>query len=95
MIFNFTEHFQFTTRLKIKEENIEVIDSTKLLGTVISNNLKWDQNTSAIVKKANARMQLLRKVASFGPPVQDLKDIYIIFIRSRSMAQQHFRRKCC
>jgi hypothetical protein len=31
MIFNFTDNFQFTTRLKIKEENIDVIDSTKLL----------------------------------------------------------------
>ena len=33
-------------------------------------------------KKANARMQLLRKVASFDPPTEDLKDIYILFIRS-------------
>jgi hypothetical protein len=82
MIFNFTDNFQFTTRLKIKEENIDMIDSTKLLGTVISNDLKWDQNTASIVKKANARMQLLGKVASFGPLVQDLEDIYILFIIS-------------
>ena len=27
-------------------------------------------------------MALLRKVASFGPPIEDLKDIYILFIRS-------------
>ena len=27
-------------------------------------------------------MQLLRKVASFDPPTEDLKDIYILFIRS-------------
>ena len=27
-------------------------------------------------------MQLLRKVASFGTPVDDLKDIYILFVRS-------------
>ena len=56
MIFNYTDNFQFTTRLKLKDEVKEVVDSTKLLGTIISNDLKWDQNTKMIVKKANARM---------------------------------------
>ena len=82
IIFNFTERFQFTTRLKLKNQAIQVIDSTRLLGTIISNDLKWDLNTSSIVKKANARMELLRKVASFGTPPEDLKDIYTLFIRS-------------
>jgi hypothetical protein len=68
--------------LKLNDETVEVIDSTRPLGTVISNDLKWDLNTSNIVKTANARMQLLRKAASFGPPVEDLKDINILFIRS-------------
>ena len=82
MIFNFTENFQFSTRLKIKDENVEVVDTTKLLGTIITNDLKWDSNTSTLVKKANARMELLRRVAGFNPPEEDLKDIYILFIRS-------------
>ena len=73
IISNFTENFQFTTRLKIKDKPIDVIDSTRLLGTIISNDLKWDLNTANIVKKANARMELLRKVASFGTPTEDLK----------------------
>ena len=82
MIINFTENFKFTTRLKLKDENVEVIESTRLLGTIISNDLKWDLNTAAIVRKANARMELLRRAASFGPPIEDLKDIYVLFVRS-------------
>jgi hypothetical protein len=35
-----------------------------------------------IVKKSNARMELLRKVAGFGVPVEDLKNIYFLFVRS-------------
>ena len=35
-----------------------------------------------VVKKANARMEILRRVSSFGAPIQDLKDIYILFVRS-------------
>ena len=34
------------------------------------------------MKKANARLQLLVKVASFNPPIEDLKLIYTSFIRS-------------
>ena len=82
MIFNFTKNHKFTTRLTINNEPIEVIDSTKLLGTVISNDLSWDLNTAEIVKKANARMELLRRIAEFNTPVEDLENIYILFIRS-------------
>ena len=64
MIFNYTENHQFTTRLLLKNEIVEVIDSTRLLGTIITNDIKWDLNTANIVKKANARMELLRRVVS-------------------------------
>ena len=82
IIFNYTDNYQFTTRLKIKNHPVEVIDNARLLGTIISNNLTWDLNTGSIVKKANARMVLLRKVASFSTPIEDLKTIYILFVRS-------------
>ena len=82
MIFNFTEKHQFTTRLQVNNTPIDVIDSTRLLGTIITDDLCWDQNISSIVKKANARMELLRRVAGFGTPVEDLKNIYILFVRS-------------
>ena len=39
-------------------ENVEVINSTRLLGTILTDDLKWDLNVSTIVKKANARMEL-------------------------------------
>ena len=83
MIINYTDKYQFTTRLKINNAPVEVINSTKLLGTIITDDLKWDQNTNYIVRKANARMELLRKVASFGASKEDLKTIYILFVRSQ------------
>ena len=55
-----------------------MINSTKLLGTII----QGDLNTANIVKKVNARMELLRKVASFGTSREELRNIYILFIRS-------------
>ena len=58
MIFNFTQNYQFTTRVTMDGEPIEIVENTKLLGTHITNDLTWDLNTNHIVKKANARMQL-------------------------------------
>ena len=50
---------------------------------IISDDLKWNLNTKNIVKKANARMQLLRKVSSFGASIEDLKNIYFLYVRSQ------------
>ena len=83
MTFNFTNKFQFATRLQLSDKNLESIDSTKLLGTIISNDLKWNMNTKNVVKKANARMQILRKAASFGASIDDLKLLYYGYIRNR------------
>ena len=82
MIFNYTNKYQFTTRLSINNHPVVVINNTRLLGTIIQDNLCWDMNTKEIVKKANARMELLRKVASFCDNYDDLKTIYVLFVRS-------------
>ena len=56
MIFNYTENFQFSTRMNINGGKIDTIEKTKLLGTIITNNLKRDDNTKEIIKKGNMRM---------------------------------------
>ena len=63
-------------------QNLEVVSSTKLLGKIISEDLKWDKNINSIIKKAYARMQLIKKIICFNPPKEDLITIYISFIRS-------------
>ena len=82
MIFNFTEKYQFSTRLDIDGDIVKEKEKMKLLGTTITNDLKWEENTKDLVKKGNARMCLLRAVSNFDPPLQDLKKIYIQYIRS-------------
>ena len=51
MIFNFTEDYQFATRLYIEDVLMETINQTKLLGTIVQSDLKWSENTTMIVKK--------------------------------------------
>ena len=82
MVFNFTKNYQFSTRLELEGKILETVSETKLLGTIVTNDLKWGKNTSFIVKKANKRLELLRKISNFGADSDDLKNIYILYIRS-------------
>ena len=84
MVFNFTKKHQFTTRLQLKNKNVEIVKQTKLLGTILTDDLKWKENTKYLVKKAWGRMQLLRKISSFGASVRDKLDIYKKFIRTHA-----------
>ena len=82
MTFNFTDNHQFSSRLTLNNEHLEIVNFTKLLGVVISDDLKWDENTDLLVKRAYARMELLRKITSFGTSREEKKNIYILYIRS-------------
>ena len=52
------------------------------MGTTITNDLKWEKNTEELVKKSNKRMALSRKSSNFGASVEDLKTIYVAYVRS-------------
>ena len=83
MIFNFTNDNQFTTRVKMENEVLPVVNKAKLLGTIITNDLKWSENTSFLVKKANGRLQLLRRAANYTKSTADLKSIYLSHVRNK------------
>ena len=51
------------------------------MGTIISNDLKWDDNTSFLIKKAKSRLLLLRKATEYTNLLRDLKSIYLSHIR--------------
>ena len=82
MIFNFTNNYQFSTNVSHNGNDMEVIEETKLLGTVITSDLKWHRNTEVLGKRANARMRILHKISEFSAPVEDMVQIYISYIRS-------------
>ena len=82
MIFNFTDNYKFTTRIGLKGRNIEIVDKMKILGTIVDSKLSWDDNCSMIIKKVNARMQLIRSLQSFGATTQEMVHIWILFCRS-------------
>ena len=65
MIFNYTNDYQFSTRLSIQNRNLEEVSETKLLGTIITNDLKWKKNTDRITKRQMQGCYFFKKVSSF------------------------------
>ena len=82
MIVNYTRNYQFNTRLVLDENLLKQVAETRLLGVIVDERLSWQSNTSHIVKKAYKRMTILHKLYEFAVPLEDLIDIFILYIRS-------------
>ena len=82
MVFNFSKKRQFSTRLALNGKQIEMVKEIKLLGTILTNDLKWNKNTKHLVKRAYARMEILRQMSKFTKSVKDKNHIYKTYIRS-------------
>ena len=82
MIFNFTHNYQFSTRVNLDESLLDIIGQTRLLGTVVQSDLKWNSNTQYLTQRGYQRMTMLRKLYEFDIPKEDLVMIYNMYIRS-------------
>ena len=82
-IFNFSKKCQFSTSVKIRNDEIETISDTKLLGAIITSDLNWNTNTKKLITEANKRMQFLHRAKKFTSNVSDLKKIYMLQVRSK------------
>ena len=51
MIVNFTDNYQFSTRITLNNESIKVVDKMKLMGTWVNNKSTWGENCGYLMKK--------------------------------------------
>ena len=82
MLINFTNNYQFTSRIQLQGESIEIVDKIKILGVTVTNQLDWSENTAILVKKVNQRMQLLRAVWGFGSSISEMVHLWKLFCLS-------------
>ena len=83
MIFNFSTNKQFCTDIKVNGEVIETVNEARLLGTIISSDLKWEANTKYLVAESNKRLRLLHNAYKFTRNKQHLKQIYMLQVRCK------------
>ncbi len=62
--------------------SVETVDSVCFLGTIITQDLKWEFNTSALIKKAQQRMYFLGQLKKFNLPKTMMLHFYTSIIES-------------
>ena len=77
MLFNTARARDFTPELTIGGEQVELVEEMKLLGVIISSDLKWNLNTQYITKRGYSKLWMLRRLKSHGVNQNELVDIYI------------------
>ena len=73
---------QFATRLNIDNTILERKNASKILGVWISDDLSWSRNCQEICIKAYSRISMITKLKYVGVQLEDLIDIYVLYIRS-------------
>ena len=73
---------EFATRLTINNKFLERLNVAKVLGVWISEDGSWAKNTKEILKKGYSRIGFLSKMKYAGVNIDDLLELYQLFIRS-------------
>ena len=83
MMFSRSREIEVPIQVSMDDKNnLEVIDSFKLLGVMVSNDLKWEINTDYICSKARKKIFLIRNMKLSGLSTTELIDAYKKEIRS-------------
>ena len=59
----------------------EIVSSFKLLGTIITSSLSWDQHVTYICSKASKRLYAIRLLKRSGVSISDLTHIFCSVVR--------------
>ena len=60
MLFNRSTKYDFHPKIFVEDELLEVVESTKLLGVMVSSDLKWDTHISYVVRRVMKKLWMLR-----------------------------------
>ena len=78
---SFTKSESILEPITFNNTNIEIVSSAKLLGVMISNDLKWNVHVEMLCKKVATRPYFLRQLKRAKVPTNDLLSFYTTCIR--------------
>ena len=84
MVFNTFTKRDFMPRIPIdgSDENLEVVEQLKLLGILITSNMKWHANTAYLCERGYSRLWMIRNLKKIGATKSELLDVYFKQCRS-------------
>ena len=81
MLFTRSRSRDFQPEIYINNELLDVVETTKLLGVIISSNMKWDHHVEYIRNKAMKSLWMIRRVKEVGGTIEDMLTVYTVQIR--------------
>merc|ERR1712081_114943 len=83
MVFNMSKCWQFPPEVGFSaDKNLDYVRKAKVLGIMVSDDLKWAENTDYITSKALARLWTLRRLKNLGISNDVIFDVYPKEIRT-------------
>ena len=82
MLFNPCTSRDFIPEIRIASTRLEIVEEAKLLGIIITSDLKWEAHVKYIVQRCNSKIWIIRRLKRLGANEEDLLDIYCKQIRS-------------
>ena len=82
MLFNACTSIDFLPSHNLDGIDIELVEEMKLLGLILTSDLKFDKNTDYIVKRGFKRIWMLKRLKNLGAKAEQLIDVYVKQIRS-------------
>ena len=83
MLFNKSRNWTFPPEILFNDGSaLNIISETKLVGVILSDDLKWQKNTDYICQKARKKIWLLRRMKSLNLSTEQIVDVYQKEVRS-------------
>ena len=83
MVFNPTKKYHFPPEMKFPGSDLlNVVEEARILGIIISSDLKWTANTDYIISRAMKNIWVLRRLKNLGLDKSIILDVYQKEIRS-------------
>ena len=79
--FNFSHFNTAPQNLTLNDKVIKPVNTIKLLGVFLTNDLKWTANTNNICSKVNQRLYIISKLKHFGLQIEELITAWRSIIR--------------
>ena len=68
--------------LELEGCQIDLVEDMKILGVMISSDMKFSKNTQYIIKKAYRRIWMLKRLKNLGATTSQMLDVYTKQVRS-------------
>ena len=82
MVVDFRRNAAPPAPITLCDSPVDTVESFRFLGTIIAQDLKWEQNISSLTKKAQQRMYFLRQLKKFNLPKAMMVHFYTAIIES-------------